>query len=195
MMKFILLLMLLVPSAFVFAQKQPPEYNKVEVFAGYSNAAPILEVGDELDPVEHGFNAAVVYNFHRYFGVKVDVSGTYRNIADNPSYRINHSLFNVTAGIQVKNNKLTGRFKPFAHALAGFGKHSDKTSGFCPVGSFCPPTNFDRNGFSLIFGGGLDIKVNRRIDIRAVQFDVNPITFEESVYLNTRFSTGIVFKF
>jgi hypothetical protein len=53
----------------------------------------------------------------------------------------------------------------------------------------------------LVLGGGLDIKVNRRIDIRAVQVDV------AGIFANTdqpgfrdgradlRFSTGVVFKF
>ena len=47
----------------------------------------------------------------------------------------------------------------------------------------------------MVIGGGLDIKVNKRIDIRAFQFDANPIYFDESTYLNMRFSTGVVFKF
>ena len=193
MMKFLSLvsLLLLIPSTFTLAQNPPPEYNKVEVFAGYSNAAELTAIDDDPTP-EHGFNAAAVYNFHKYFGVKIDVSGTYRNYGYGPLDRFSHSIHNVTAGIQVKDNKLTGRFKPFGHVLVGYGRHSDRASSTC----LCQFLDrFERDGLAMVIGGGLDIKVNRRIDIRAFQFDANPIYFDESTYLNMRFSTGVVFKF
>jgi hypothetical protein len=185
---------LLIPSVFASGQNQPTDYNKVEVFAGYSNGSGLFENLDGIQDVEHGFNVAAVYNFHRYFGVKVDASGTYKVFNNSPFFRTKHSLYNVTAGIQIKNNKRTGRFKPFAHVMAGFAKHSDRTTAPCPVGITCPPIDFDFDGFAMVAGGGLDIRVNRRIDIRAVQIDLNPIGVD-SIYLNTRFSTGIVFKF
>jgi len=188
---FVFSLLLLFPTTFTLAQNPPREYNKVEVFAGYSNADE-LDAIIEDDTLEHGFNAAAVYNFHRYLGAKVDVSGTYRRYGYGPLDRFDHSIHNVTAGIQVKDNRLTSRFKPFAHALVGYGRHSDKASSTC----LCQFLDrFERDGLAVVIGGGLDIKVNRRIDIRAFQFDANPIFFEESTYLNLRFSTGVVFKF
>lgn len=188
-------ILLLFSFSFAFTQNQSPDYNKVEVFAGYSNASAVIENFEGFQNVEHGFNVAGVYNFHRFFGVKVDVSGTHKVFDASPFFRTRHSLYNVTAGIQVKNNKTTGRFKPFAHVMAGFARHSDRTTAPCPVGITCPPIDFDFDGFAVVAGGGLDIRVNRRIDIRVVQLDLNPITNGDSTYLNSRFSTGVVFKF
>ena len=192
-MRFLLpVVLLLVSSSFLFAQTQPQEYDKVEVFAGYSNGTDLTS---EFEWVEHGFNAAAVYNFHRLFGVKVDVSGTYKTFDDSPFFTTRHSLYNVTGGIQIKNNRKSRRVKPFAHFLVGFARHSDESEGSCPKGSFCPPFESDANGVSLIVGGGLDIKVNPRIDIRAAQFDLNPIFIGNDIYPNIRFSAGVVFKF
>lgn len=211
MRKFSLSLVLIaIISGLGSAQNQPPEYNKVEIFAGYSGASLISD--DEFEPVEHGFNVAAVYNFHRLFGIKVDVSGTHKKVRDNffppfgqppfdpPSrYTANHSLYNASIGIQVKNNRRDDVAKPFAHLLVGYAKHTDKIKQSCPAGAVCPPFNFDFEGVSLILGVGLDIRINRRIDIRAVQLDLNPITYDSgrdrSIYANTRFSSGIVFKF
>ncbi len=195
MMKSLLLVSLIfIASALTFAQNQSPEYDKVEVFAGYSNAAEITEYDDD-GRFEHGFNAAAVFNFHRYFGFKFDVSGTYKKVSEDPFNSTRHSFHSVTAGVQIKNNKRSARVKPFAHFLMGYARHSDRVRGACIPGSLCPPLDFDFNGMSAIVGGGLDIRVNRRIDIRVVQFDLNAIGDEDYVYGRTRFSTGIVFKF
>jgi len=194
MRSLLLATLFLVPTAFSFAQNQSPEYDKVEIFTGYSNAAEITPFDDD-GRLEHGFNASAAYNFHRYFGFKVDVSGTYKKVTDNPFYRTNHSFYNVTAGIQIKNNKRSARVKPFAHFLLGYARHSDKVRGVCPSGSPCPPSfDFNFHGVSAIIGGGLDIKVNRRIDVRVAQFDLSAISDEDYAYGRTRFSTGIVFK-
>jgi hypothetical protein len=191
------------------AQNQPDDYNKVEIFAGYS-AGVHANGDDSLDPTERGFNVSAVYNFHRFIGVKADVSRVFSNITGGyysnstlpvslGSYRARHTLSNYTAGIQFKNNRREARFKPFAHILVGVGEHKDKFKTACPTGAVCPPFNIDFTGVSLIVGGGLDIKINRRIDIRAVQLDLNPIFYkynqQNTTWYNTRFSTGIIFKF
>ena len=197
-------------SGMAAAQNQSDEYNKVEIFAGYSGAFT-LSADDSVADVDHGFNVAAVYNFHKYFGVKVDASGTFGKVSGNyfspfgsppipvREFRADHSLYNLTAGIQFKNNKRDAVAKPFGHVLVGVGKHTDKFTTSCPTGAVCPPFDQDITGLSVIFGGGLDVKVNRRIDIRAIQFDINTISGESGVqkayYHNFRFSSGIVFKF
>lgn len=194
-------------SNFVVAQEE--EIDKAEIFAGYSGAT--LFTGDDFEPIENGFNVSAVYNVHRYVGVKVDASGTYRNVNGNflstsfaslPSarYQAVHSLYNVTAGVQFKDNSRDAKVKPFAHVLAGYGKHFDEFKNACPSGAICPPFNVDFEGVSLVFGGGVDYKINRRIAVRIIQFDLNPIIHktaggDRNVWMNNRFSSGIVFNF
>lgn len=201
------LVLVFVFSNFVFAQQGFDEIDKGEIFAGYSGA--VLFTDGSSEPIENGFNASAVYNFRRYVGVKVDVSGTYKNLtrnyfpsanaASSVSLRGNHTLYNVTAGIQFKDNSRDTKFKPFAHVLAGYGRHSDKFDP-CPAGGVCPPFSSDFNGTSLIVGGGVDIKVNRRLAVRLIQLDLNPIFYKSQgggteVYLSGRFSSGVVVNF
>jgi len=46
----------------------------------------------------------------------------------------------------------------------------------------------------MAFGGGLDIRLNDRLDIRAVQVDWNPIRSGGVTTNNLRFGVGIVIK-
>lgn len=201
----------MVLSGSLLAQNERGEYNKFEIFTGYSGAS-LFDGNDEFEPIENGFNVAAVYNVHRYVGIKVDVSGTFRNVngtfitrIDSPPiteigpFTADHSLYNLTAGVQFKDNRRDAVIKPFVHILVGYGRHEDEINTPCPTIAECPPFDFNFNGTSLIIGAGLDIKINKRIDIRTIQLDLNPITYDSgrgtSLYQNVRFSSGIVFKF
>lgn len=202
----------------VFAQAVPvDEYKKGEGFIGYSNG----QVDTGLDSGSsvraffrdrasfNGFNASGVYNFNRYFGVKGDISGTY-NSTDfsetfvNPatgttttaSFDTDNSLYNFVVGGQVKDNRKEGVFKPFAHAMIGLGHARTKVKNLtCTPALNCPviEDSFHENGLSGIIGGGIDFRINDRIQIRAIQIDYNPIRFDGDTSHNARFSTGIVF--
>ena len=45
----------------------------------------------------------------------------------------------------------------------------------------------------MAVGGGLDIKINEKIDLRAIQVDYAPI-FSGFLQNNIRFGVGLVFK-
>src|SRR5215204_1708289 len=192
------------------AQNQADEYKKNEFYGGYSNQQ--LDAGNYR--TANGFEGAYVRNVHRYFGIKADVSGAYRsddfqitlNDGTNGtfSYRgeASNSTYNFLGGVQVKNNASNARFKPFAHALAGVAVRHYKngaltcTSGNCP--SFINntvPFTFTNTSFAAAVGGGLDIRINDKIDFRAIQVDYNPIFGSSGFWQhNVRFGIGIVFK-
>ena len=192
-----------------FAQTQTDEYRKNEFYVGYSNQQ--LDAGNYR--TANGFEAAYTRNIHRYFGIKGSVSGAYRNdefqltINDptNGTYtyggKLNTSVYNFLGGVQVKNNATNARFKPFAHALAGVAVTRSKNSGFTCFSGTCPSfiTNspsvtFTNTNFAMAVGGGLDIKINDRIDFRAIQVDYNPIFGGGFRRDNIRFGIGIVIK-
>jgi hypothetical protein len=190
------------------------DYKKAEVFVGYSNnqVDTGIETNDTNDFDEffqeretfHGFNAAGVYNFSRFVGVKGDVSGTYKKqnlsipaTGGNITLRTNDSLYNFLGGVQVKDNANQGRLKPFAHALVGAGHSRTKFRDVnCPVGANCSFFNedFSETGLAAAFGGGLDIRINDRFDFRAVTVDYNPIKLDSGTQHNVRFGIGVVFK-
>jgi hypothetical protein len=166
------------------AQTTDEEYHKGEVYLGYSGA---IVVDDEFG-FEGGVNVSGVYYFHRYIGAKADFSATFQPISGG-----DHSLYNLTGGVQFKDSSKSKKFKPFGHALAGVAFHKDTNNAF-------PQFGVDSNGLSLIFGAGLDIKVTDNIDIRAFQLDINPIFTQgfggsDITYINIRYGAGIVFNF
>ena len=49
-------------------------------------------------------------------------------------------------------------------------------------------------GLSGVVGGGIDIKVNDRVDVRAIQFDWNPTRLGGETQHNFRVGIGLVFR-
>jgi hypothetical protein len=211
MIKFIKILCLTcVLSITAFAQTQTGEYKKNEFYAGYSNQQ--IDGGNYR--TANGFEGAYVRNIHRYFGIKADVSGAYTNRQDfsitfndptNGTYTyrgsVRNQIYNFLGGVQVKNNASNARFKPFAHALAGVAVTRAKNSALTCTAGTCPsfitnstPITFKAKNFAVAVGGGLDIKINDKIDFRAIQVDYNPIFRDGFRQDNIRFGIGFVFK-
>ncbi len=190
----------------VYAQNDSDEYKKNEFYVGYSNQR--VEVGGRR--AFNGIEVSATRNFNRYFGIKADVSAAKRSSSstyqlsngtttNTVTTDVNSSLYNFLGGVQVKDNATKARFKPFAHALVGVAHTRDRFATFCTeanctiqplVGNF----KINDTGFGGAFGGGLDIKVNDRIDFRAIQVDYNPVYTRSSFDNNIRIGVGIVFK-
>lgn len=166
------------------------DYKRYEFFGGYSALYLDNLAGDTSSPAINdvlgekqtlrGFNLAAGYNFHKYFGAKFDYSLHLRE--DNfsrplGSGTIDTTLQNFLGGIQIKNNEEDGpTFKPFGHAL--FGVAVQKVDVDSPqLPSLFGISDFSTNetSFAMAFGGGLDIKLNKRFDLRVVQIDWNII--------------------
>ncbi len=194
------------------------DYKKSEFFVGYSNNQ--VDTGietEEGNPAEeffneresfHGFNVSGTYNVTRYVGIKGDVSGAYKNkdfsfnVPTSPtttgtlSFKTSNSVYNFLGGVQVKNNSSDARIKPFAYALGGAANVRTKFRDVsCPTGGDCTFFNDDvsETGLAGAFGGGLDIKINDKVDFRAIKVDYNPIKLDGGVTHNVRIGVGLVF--
>ena len=117
-------------------------------------------------------------------------------------FNLRSSLYNFLGGVQIKDHESRARFKPFAHALIGVahGRHAIRDcEGFGAISfgvtSFVPcvaePTVSD-SGLAAALGGGLDIRLNKRLDFRAIQVDYNPTHLFDSTQHNIRIGVGIV---
>jgi opacity protein-like surface antigen len=167
------------------------DYTKWEFFGGYSALQFDNLGGDTGNPAVddilsgrntlRGFELAVNRNFHKYVGAKFDYSLHLRE--DNfsrpaGSGTVDSTIQNFLGGIQIKNNIEDGpRFKPFAHALFGVAVQkvdvdSPQLATIFGINDF----HVNETSFAMAFGGGVDIRLNRRIDIRAGQVDWNIIT-------------------
>jgi hypothetical protein len=194
----------------VFAQSDSDDdYNKNEYYVGYSNQ----QVSSGNRSTFHGFEGSYTRNLSRYFGIRGTVSGAYNRrtllgtLTDptTGAYSFqqdnNRSVYNFLGGVQIKDNASKARFKPFAFALGGVAVNRSQFKNLACTSSNCPATipvfpnaTFTSTNFSAAFGGGLDIKINDKIDFRAIQVDYNPVFNGGSVRNNFRFGVGIVFK-
>lgn len=166
------------------------DYKKYEFFGGYSALFLDNLAGDTGSPAVddvlgdrqtlRGFNLAVGANFHKYFGAKFDYSLHLReDDFSRPagSGTIDSSIQNFLGGIQVKNNSNDGpTFKPFGHALFGVAVQKlDVDSPQLPAVFGISDFHTNETSFAMAFGGGFDIKLNDRFDVRVVQIDWNII--------------------
>jgi hypothetical protein len=193
---------------------QDRDFRRAEFFAGYSIGSASVNFLITLPPppifqqrtTHQGFNASSVVNLSRYFGIKGDVSGTYKSgrfvfknvptgFLSKPTTTYTtdgkSAIYNFLGGVQVKDNSKNGRVKPFAHAMIGAAHRSDQTPGQICI--FICPSNTNETGFAAAFGGGVDVRLKGRIAVRLFQVDYNPVKFSEGTDNNFRFSTGLVF--
>lgn len=209
MRKLLFLAVLIVACASVsFAQSA--DYNKVEFYGGYSHNRVDTGIGDSdtslrdvIDEREgfHGFNTSLTGNITRYVGLKFDLAGHFKEksfpFLGTARVDVESSVYNFLGGVQLKDNSTETRFKPFAQALVGAARarnQVDFTDVVCAAVFPSPCTDFTETdtGFAGAFGGGLDIRASKRIDIRVVQIDYNPTRVFDGTQHNFRIGAGIV---
>ena len=133
----------------------------------------------------NGFDASVAFNFSRYLGGVGNVTGHFKtetfvdHFTDSGGHtdtnRVTDRVWQFLGGVQVKDNRAEGRrFKPFAHALVGVAhqtSHDVQTS----TGGANFTLDDNPTSFAMKLGGGLDVRLNSRVDLRMIEFDYNPI--------------------
>jgi opacity protein-like surface antigen len=213
MSKLLCTAILIIACASIAFSQSTADYNKVEFFGGFSHNrvdTGIDDGDDELSDVINeregfnGFNASITGNVTRYIGLKFDVAGHFKKKdfplgIGNASVEVDSSVFNFLGGVQLKDNSKEARFKPFAHALIGAARvrtkvdfNEDVCEAIFP--SPCPiDATETETGLAGAIGGGLDFRLNDRIDIRAVQLDYNPTRVGGSTQHNFRVGVGLVF--
>jgi hypothetical protein len=204
MSKVFLLAVLIAGCAPMAFAQSSDDYNKLEFYGGYShNRVDSGRGGSIISDREgfNGFNTAVTGNITRYVGLKFDLAGHFKQRSiplgnGGGSIDISSNLFNFLGGVQVKDNSKEGTFKPFGQALVGVARARNQVNynGSVCIAVFPSPCNFTDTdtGLAGAIGGGLDIKLNDRFDIRAIQVDYNPTRLFDGTQHNFRLGAGIV---
>ncbi|HKP45117.1 MAG TPA: outer membrane beta-barrel protein [Pyrinomonadaceae bacterium] len=166
-------------SIFVVAVTLQPsmaqDVPKAEVFGGYSRAGGNF----------NGWNASVTGNLNKQFGIVADFSGHYGSELDG-SILVKQDAHSFLFGprFSFRGKRLT----PFVYALIGATRFHESA-----IISVTKLSDSD-TGFSSALGGGLDVKVNDRIAIRAFQLDYfRPNFFGES-HNRGRLAAGVVLR-
>lgn len=157
----------------VMAQDTPNDVSKAEVFGGYSWAGGNF----------HGWNASVTGNVSKRFGIVADFSGQYGKERAG-SIRIKQDAHSFLFGprLSFRGKRLT----PFVYALFGVTRFHESAiiSG--------QKLSASDSGFSSAFGGGMDVRVNDRLAIRAFQIDYFRPNFFGEAHNRGRLAFGVV---
>jgi opacity protein-like surface antigen len=193
------------------AQSNPSP--RAEVFGGYSvlkiKYEPERRPGPPMPVIVffsghqtlNGFNASATGYLTGGFGLTGDFSShfTTNRLADPLGGYIETKIrvFNILGGPQYKFRNNSG-VMPFVRALAGVAH----TRARLDVPSLSSRETRGSTDFALAIGGGVDVRVSDRVDLRIIQADYNPIFLGRGNELgfgktradNVRFSFGVVFK-
>ncbi len=132
----------------------------------------------------NGINTSAAYNVSRHIGVKADFSAQFRQATYKDTFdanhvdttRVNDRKYALFGGVQIKDNSIEKRVKPFAHAMAGFVSERIKGITTSTNPGEATSTFYDRpNSFALKLGGGLDVRLSKRFDLRVIEFDYVPV--------------------
>ena len=188
-------------APFTFAQTAADDYNKVDVGVLYSHNR--VDTGVE-DPNQnflseregfHGFEAFVKGNVSRYVGLKGSYSFNRKSFNTGggtaaTTFDVDTDIHQFLGGVEFKDNAKETKVKPFAHVLAGVAHARAKVSN-----STIPFNDSENeNGFAAAVGGGIDFKLGDRVDLRAVQFDYNPVRSNGETSHNFRIGIGLIFR-
>jgi len=203
----------LICSALAFAQDSPP---RVELYGDYSYIQFNPSVTGLPSRALNGGGAGVQVNFAKYFGIKGDFqgygstkftetltgptvtphngtipAGTYSSTGDMFTY-----LFGPTLGTHVKRVNVYGEILfggSYTNAYASLIKTIDAGGGTIKAAA-------DQHPFTMAFGGGVDLKINKNVSLRLADLDylitryTNPLTSTNNQN-NFRYLGGVVFTF
>ena len=208
--------LLLCSAAFALAQSaNKDDYPKVEVFTGYSALGEVNSRGIGFGPgrsiggnysAEPGFEASVIRNFSKHFGIKGDFSAHFNNESGRgpitsctpacttvtQDFQLKTRVYNFLAGPEFKARNST-RFTPFVHLLAGAAHTSANFTTPGPTLNLFLKSSY--TSFAMALGGGLDIRATKRVSFRG-QMDYNPVFVHDSTSGTrdfVRISLGVLF--
>jgi opacity protein-like surface antigen len=175
---------------------------QADVFLGYSflryNSAQTIPAF-----TANGGIGTFGWNFTRHIGLEAEFGGYHNGNVNN--HQFDTTTFSYLFGPRLSWGR-TKTIDPYVHVL--FGGQSAHTS-ICCVGGVPGGTRFsaDQNNFAMAAGGGLDIKISRRLLLRPIQLDYYLTRFEAPNLSNPtgptsnrnqnnlRFAAGVAFNF
>jgi hypothetical protein len=181
-------LMILIP--FLASAALAQSYPKVTYYGGLAHALQrpnsgtylISAGGEEFAFEPCGAEGADILS--RYLGVRTDLSamwGKTRAVDTFGAGADAHTDTNVfhdrtlllVTGIELADNAST-RWRPFAHVMAGVTRQTSHD-----VQTSTGPFNFELRdnvtSFAMKIGGGIDLPLTPRLDVRVIEIDYTPV--------------------
>lgn len=173
-------LLLLLPLA-VRAQELP----KAEIYAGYSFVR-------DFTVNHHGWDSSIAATINPNLALVADFSGHYAKVNDTTfgfPFEDQISVHSVMIGPRVSDS--VGKWRPFGQVLLGASRVSESTELL--VGTTTLSDSFNRVGFWVTAGGGMDYWITRRVAIRIVQAEYYMFKVGDTKNETPRLGFGLLF--
>ena len=155
------------------------DFPTSELFLGYDFTRLYPNSGYVPDLNANGGDAQFTYNFSKWVGATVDVGSVTKGTLNHNNWDSTATSFTIGPRFTYHNHS---RFTPYFEVLFGGAESSVSTE----VGTFVGPANLPANvvvpptsifttriaasktGFAMLVGGGLDIKLFKRMSFRPI---------------------------
>jgi opacity protein-like surface antigen len=211
-----LVLLVLLTAASLYGQVVQDVEGKTDVYLGYAftrfNSATFVPAFSA-----NGGIGQLQYHITPMFGIIADLGGTHNgNISD---FQLDQTAFTYMFGPRVSLHP-HGKIKPYGQVAFGGTRVSrsfplsagtpSQVATLCSTTSGCSSSRFSstQNAFSMIAGGGLDVRVGHRVSFRPIELDyyltrfqpinvqgIFPILNSNRNQNNLRYSAGVKFSF
>jgi hypothetical protein len=192
-------------SAWTASAEDVPQ---MEVFLGYNYVRfnPDLSFFPSFNA--NGGGGQFVYNFNNWIGGVAEIGAVTAGSVGR--FNIDSTVLDFVAGPRFTYHN-ESRFQPFGQVLLG-GAYSTAsmplTAAVISGGIIVPPGSVvtarlhaSNNGFALLAGGGLDIRLSEHISVRPIEVDYyltrlpNLLTGDTTNRNNFRYAAGVSFLF
>lgn len=130
-----------------------------------------------------GFNLGAKYNLSPTLGIRTDFSAYFNKDRSVDSFgsgadahtdtnSFNEKTYVLVIGPEVRRD--FGSWRPFAHAMAGVARQTS-TDVQASTGPFAFTIHDRTTSLALKVGGGVDVRISPRIDLRIIEIDYEPI--------------------
>ena len=187
------------------------DFPASEVFLGYNFTRFYPNSGYVPDLNANGGDAQFTYNFSKWVGATVDVGSVTKGTLNHNNWDSTATSFTIGPRFAYHNHS---RFTPYVEVLFGGAESSVSTQvgnlvpGSVPPNLILPPTSIfttrivaSKTGFAMLAGGGLDIKIFKRMSFRPIGVDYylmrmpSLVTGNDTNLNNIRYTAGVNFQF
>jgi len=192
------------------------DFPTSELYLGYNFTRFYPDSAYIPDLNANGGNAQFTYNFHKWIGATFDVGSVTKGTLNHAPWDTNVTSFTLGPRFTYHNHS---RFTPYLEVLFGGAEASVKTKAGTflgqanrpanlPADVVLPPTSIfttrieaSNTGFAMLAGGGIDIKLSKRISFRPIGVDYylarmpSVLTGNDTNHNNIRYTAGVNFMF
>jgi len=131
----------------------------------------------------HGFNLGAKYNLSPTLGIRTDFSAYFNKDravdsfgtgvdahTDTSTYR--ERTYVLVSGIEARRD--FGGWRPYAHVMAGVARLTEDDTE-TSTGPFNFVLKDHTTSLALKIGGGIDVRISPRVDLRVIEIDYQPI--------------------